>query len=176
MGMTAADYTGMLRALLPPGAAWNMEAGDTRLDMLAALAEEFARLDARADELLIEADPRTSTELLPEWEAFLGLTASGTVAERQGAVVALLIAQREQTAAFYIELAAAMGIPITITKDWVAFRVGASGAGNLVGGGEWEFIWTVHAPAATSVEARAAMEALFRKFKQSHSIVHFIYE
>jgi uncharacterized protein YmfQ (DUF2313 family) len=178
MGMTATDYASQLQALLPPGAAWRMEPGDVRLAVLEALAEEFARLDARADALPVEANPRTSTELLPEWEAFLGLPPTGTDAERRGAILGWLLAQFEQNAPFYIAQAAALGvpIPITITKDWVAFRVGASGAGDLIGGQEWEFIWTVHAPLATSAELRARLEALFTKFKQAHSIVYFIYE
>lgn len=56
--------------------------------VLTACADELARVDARAYNLIDEADPRTATELLPERERELAIVAASTVAERRANIVA----------------------------------------------------------------------------------------
>lgn len=69
-----ADYRDMLLALLPPGEVWPRQA-DTVLGqvMEAVAAAVFAPVAERAAALLSETDPRLAFELLPRWEAWLGL-------------------------------------------------------------------------------------------------------
>ena len=72
------DYVDALAALLPTGPAWPREY-DSTLDGAARrpVAQIWGDVDGRAADLLeIESDPRTTTELLPDWEAAYGLARS----------------------------------------------------------------------------------------------------
>ncbi|HRD47444.1 MAG TPA: DUF2313 domain-containing protein, partial [Caulobacter sp.] len=88
---TAAQYLEQLQALLPPGAAWARDSEASLTKLLAGLAEEFARVEGRGLALAEEADPRTATELLGEWEAAFGLpdTCAVTPATIDGRQLAL---------------------------------------------------------------------------------------
>jgi uncharacterized protein YmfQ (DUF2313 family) len=68
-----ADYLQMLRALLPPGPAWSEELAPQVHRVLAGLAHEFLRIDARARALLDEMDAATVRELVPDWERVCAL-------------------------------------------------------------------------------------------------------
>lgn len=87
--MTAEAYARMLKALLPSGKIWRLNA--VLEDIFLANGDELARVDARAFTLMTESDPRTADELLPDFERVLDLYGSGTEAERRAIVVALLI-------------------------------------------------------------------------------------
>jgi hypothetical protein len=81
-------YARMLSAHLPRGKLWNLIA--SRLgDLLLACADDLARLHGRIDDLLDEMIPATATELLPDYEAELGLVRAETLDERRANVVAL---------------------------------------------------------------------------------------
>ena len=115
MGLTADAYLGQVQALLPPGLAWTREQDAVLTLLLQGLAEELARVDGRADDLVDEADPRTALELLQEWEAVCGypdecLESGATPQERRAAVVARLTARGGQSRAYFIALAAVPGI------------------------------------------------------------------
>lgn len=143
---TAADYTVLLQQLLPPGRAWTRAPGAVLTRLLAAWAAEFARLDARADDLLAEVDPRQSYELLADWERVLGLPDGcspvlGTVAERRAAVVQKLAVQGGQTRAFYVAMAAALGFEVVIHD--LDPDVGDFAPGLDVSGGKWRLVWRV---------------------------------
>lgn len=173
MGVSVDEYLTQLQALLPIGPAWTREA-DAALSMqLLAWADEFARLDARDDELIEEADPRTCTELLTDWEQTTGLTASGTVAERRAAVEAKLNAQGGISRPYFAELATAMGIVIDFTR-YYPFQVGRSTVGEALTNGDWIYTWQVDGPlAGTTAESRADLEALFKAEAPAHTIVIF---
>ena len=94
VALTAEAYARMMRALLPPGRIWRTDADGILSLTLLAGADELERLGQRAIDLLTEADPRTTSELLPEFETDLDLVAEGTEDERRARVVALLIAQQ----------------------------------------------------------------------------------
>jgi uncharacterized protein YmfQ (DUF2313 family) len=162
----------MLQALLPTGPAWPREPGAVLTGVLDGWAEELARLDARAAALLDEADPSTAVETLPEWEHDLGLLGEGGIAERQAAVVGALNAQGGVSEPYFQALATSAGLDVQITT-YRPFQVGRSTAGEALTNGDWLFTWLVTGPAATTPEARAALEALFRTLKPSHTIVLF---
>lgn len=147
--MTAAQYRAHLQALLPQGAAWPRDADATLTHLVGAMAEEFARLDARTDELLNEADPRTTNELLTDWERVAGLPEPCLInvpqnpAERRQALVAKLTTSGGQSRQFFIDLAASIGYVITIdefdphdVEDDVEYPI----IGEL-----WRFAWQVNA-------------------------------
>jgi hypothetical protein len=91
VGLTADAYARMMRHLLPPGKLWRHDSDSVLSKVLLASADEMERIDQRALDLIEEADPRTTTELLPDFERELGLVAEGTLAERRARVVALLL-------------------------------------------------------------------------------------
>jgi uncharacterized protein YmfQ (DUF2313 family) len=162
----------MLQGLLPPGAAWPRDEDAVLTALLDGWAEEFARADARSGDLLDEADPRTAGELLPEWEDDFGLPGEGADADRQAAIVAAMNAQGGVSAPYFIALAAAAGVTITIST-YLPFQVGRSTVGEALYNGTWRFIWLVSGPAATPAELQAEIEALFTRLKPSHTAVTF---
>lgn len=154
MAYDAADYTAQLQALLPTGLAWPREPDAVMTALLAGLAEEFARLDSRIGDLFDEADPRSTLELIDEWERVLGLpdpcTASATtLAARQLIAWRKLAYQAGQTPAFYVALAASVGMEIEIHEfdpdvdDWDPTLTA------LITDGKWRFVWRVHVLTAT---------------------------
>lgn len=68
MDVTNDDYIRLLSALLPPGPAWS--ASDPSI---AGAAPSLTRVHQRADALMRELDPRTTTELINRWERLCGL-------------------------------------------------------------------------------------------------------
>ena len=64
----SADYLSQLLALQPPGAALPREPESIWVRLLAALADGFERVDARSNDLVRESDPRSSIELITDWE------------------------------------------------------------------------------------------------------------
>lgn len=89
-GRTAEAYAGMLGQLLPPGKLWRL-AGSFLASVLLGSADELARVDQRVGDLLDEADPSTTVELLPEYERELELPAAPSILERQGNIVGRLV-------------------------------------------------------------------------------------
>lgn len=112
--MTADDYRVLLQALLPHGAAWPRDPDAVLTALLQAFADEFARVDVRVEDLFNEMDPRTTYELLEDFERVTGLPdpcvpAEQTVNERRAALVTRLTGQGGQSIAYFLGLAAALG-------------------------------------------------------------------
>ncbi|WP_374342556.1 YmfQ family protein [Azonexus sp.] len=121
MALTASDYLHQLQALLPPGAAWPTDSDATLTRLLAALAEEFARVDIRAEQLVDEALPEVTNELFSDWERVAGLpdACAGdilTSAQRRASLIARLTAVGGQSRAYYTDVADALGYEITIDE------------------------------------------------------------
>lgn len=195
MGYTADQYREQLKALLPPGRAFPRERGTTLDSLLDAMAQELARIDARAERLTTEAIPSTTSELLADWERVAGLpdNCSGLLAEtqqgRRNDLVSKLVAQGGQSKAYFIELAAALGFEITI-EEFRPFQAGFSHAGDTLTNGDWIFTWRVRAPEVTVIPFRAGqsaageplavwgndgLECRIRKYKPAHTNVIFAY-
>lgn len=149
MAYSAPQYVGQMQALLPTGAAWPRDPDATLTQLLAALAEEFARVDARVEQLVTEFDPRSAYELLDEWEAALGLpdactAAATTVSARQAAIWRKLAFVGGQSRAFYIGLAAALGYAIEIHEFDPDVDDFDGSLTALIAGGRYRFVWRVH--------------------------------
>lgn len=121
MSLPSTAYAEQLGKLLPPGRAWTRSKG-SRLDQLTnGLGIELARVDRRGEDLLRESDPRTTSELLVDWERALGLPDPCTgpldsVEKRRTALVGRLIQGGGQSRDFYVQLAAALGYTISIVE------------------------------------------------------------
>lgn len=132
------DYQDSLQAHLPRGEAW-AKAPDSNLGrLLMGLAGELARAAGRTRDFEREIDPRTSAELLPEWEEFLGLPdpcagQSPDLLTRRASVVAKLLDGGGATAAYLIALALRLGYDVTI-REHKPFRMGIGRMGDPLDG------------------------------------------
>lgn len=145
-------------ALLSPIALEGVDEGDRKVDGAALDAAQ-----ARAQGLLLEMLPHTSTEMLAEWERLLGLPDPcigqlGTTQERRAAVVAKYTETGGQSRAYFIGVAAKLGYEVTIT-EYRPFQVGVSAAGDALYGDDWLYAWLVNAPETTITEFAVGISA-----------------
>lgn len=195
MGMTANDYLAQLQALLPQGPAWPRDADAALTQLLHAWADELARVDGRALDLVEEADPRTIAELLADWERVAGLpdacvealAGSQTTAQRRAALVAKLTTIGGQSAVYYIALAAQLGYTIGVTE--FDLHTVESDVEHPLYADPWQFAWQVDAAQDTvgrlavtdTVEDPLAwwgnelLECVIRRLKPAHTHVLFAY-
>ncbi|MBN9096090.1 YmfQ family protein [Pandoraea pnomenusa] len=148
--LTVDDFLGAFQGLMPRGAVWPRDPDALQTRVFRGLNAVYAQNTARANNLLVDAFPGSTFELLPEWEATLGLPdpcagVSPTVAERRAQVVARLAAVGGQSVAYFTQLAANLGYAVTIDQ-FAPFRFGQSPFGSQFGGDAWFFAWRVNAP------------------------------
>lgn len=192
MGLSAEVYARQLQQLLPQGAAWDVQPGSRMAQLLLGIGEELARIDARAGSLVDEWDPRTTYELLVEWERMLGLpdpcvTGEQTIAQRRAAVIAKYTSLGGQTPAYYIALAAALGYSVTIT-EFTPYDIGDD-VDAPIEGDAWAYAWQVNAALNTVGEqtvddgadeplawwGNEALECVLDRLKPAHTYLLFAY-
>lgn len=195
MARTAEEYREQLLALLPPGQAFPRENGTTMDALLDGMSQELARVDARGEALIIDANPLTTSELLSDWERVAGLPdkCAGTLEEttqgRRNALVAKLASTGGQSVAYFIGVAAALGYAVTIT-EFRPFRAGLSSAGDPLSNGDWRFTWRVNAPEVSVITFQAGrsaagealrsggndpLECKINQLKPAHTLALFAY-
>lgn len=193
--MTANDYLSQLQALLPRGLAWAREQTGVLTRLLLAWADEFARVDLRCDELVNEADPRTTFELLADWERVAGLpdncvTIAQTIEQRRAALVSKLVYAGGQSRAYFIGLAEALGY-IGATIDEFALMRCTDDCNDAVYSEDALFAWRLNLPDSTggifvmdcisdcNSSLRSwgdeAIECRINKYKPAHTSVLFAY-
>lgn len=155
MGLSRAlsDALDESRALLPVGSAWPRDPRSNLDKLLAGLSTWRGRLEVRAEDLLQESDPRTTSELLPDWEDAVGLPdeclpVPGSIAERRALILARLVGEGGGSRAFFESLARAIGYTVTIEEhesDPARCGVARTGVGRC-GGDLWDFVWSVRSP------------------------------
>lgn len=152
-----AVHAGIL-ALLPPG-RWRRDAEGQLARLLLPLAGEIARFEAAAEALLEEMDPRSAVALLPDWERLLGADPCGrdlmatSLQDRQASAHQRLTMRGTPTPAFFVALAAQLGVAVTIEEAW-PFEAGDEAGAELVPEGE-QFSWLVRLPATRVVDFEA---------------------
>lgn len=192
MALSPDDYRRQLSDLAPPGQALHAATDSKWQQLLHALAGLFGEVDARAEALMTELDPREARDLLSDWERVTGLPdtcvpGAQTEAERRDGVMRVLTSTGGQSREYYIEMAAELGYEITITEhhphsvdDTVDYPVN---------GGAWQFAWTVRAAGETVryltttsdvSEALATwgndrLECVIERYKPAHTYVIFAY-
>ncbi|WP_087688031.1 MULTISPECIES: YmfQ family protein [unclassified Pandoraea] len=148
--LTPDDFLQAFQGLLPRGAVWPRDPDAVQTKVFRGLNTVYAQNTARANNLLVDAFPGTTFELLPEWEATLGLPdpcagSSPTVEARRAQVVARLAAVGGQSVAYFTQLAANLGYAISVDQ-FAPFRFGQSPFGSQLGSDDWFFAWRVNAP------------------------------
>lgn len=173
-------YQDQLLRLLPPGFAWNRDPASNMGLLALGLADEFARLDCRGLDLIEEAYPNTTDELMPDWMRVAGLPdpnipAPVTLADQQIALVDRLTSRGNQNASFYIALAALYGYPATITNH-VPFCADVGCADGLLYDTLSIFWWVMNVtvPPGTTTPI-VALENAARRNMQLHLYVTFNY-
>ncbi|MDI3259706.1 MAG: DUF2313 domain-containing protein [Sinobacteraceae bacterium] len=175
---SGADYADALLRLLPPGRLWRgLLGGSLWQGLIQALAAGLARFDAWAwQALIVEPDPRTTTQLISEWESSVGLPdgcipRGGTLAQRRAAVVSRLNARGGASAAYYIGLAAVNGYNVTVEdlgpSHW---RIHA---------GVTAMIWTTcndDCDQPLQTFGNDQIECLFNRVKHAHTQLDFAYD
>ncbi|HEX7853883.1 MAG TPA: putative phage tail protein [Sphingobium sp.] len=159
------DYASAAIAHLPRGLVWPRDSGTDLHTFWLALAGTWQRLDARAVQLRIDTFPRSTVDLLPEWEASVGLPdpcagPNPTFEQRRNQVVARIVGKGGQSRAFFTQFAAELGIEIEI-RTFAPFRAGRSAAGDPCAGQEWVFNWEVHILSVAGSDPAAAFRAGF---------------
>lgn len=183
MGISAEDYRDQLLNLFPRGRAWARNITSTMAKLCHAIADEFARLDQREDDLMEEADPRTSSELLTDYERVLNLpdtcsnTINPTIEERRAAVVGRYLGIGGHNIPYLISVASRMGYTIDIidkvtphhyeinVHDVPITRLSVGeGAGHTVG------------TALRTYGDEQALECVMMRLNQAHAVPTFTYE
>lgn len=140
------DYALLLSQLLPPGQAFSQEPGSVYSELLAGLAEELARIDARGEDLLEEAFPDTTNEVFAEWLRMVGVpdvcsAVAITITDERAQLIQKLTAQAGQSPDFYVRLAASLGYLARVLE----FRefVAGSSAGDPLYDVSWKHSFSV---------------------------------
>ncbi len=194
--MDVTAYKQQLVALSPQGLAWNTENNSDYTKLLAAFAEGLARFDRHLEIYLEELDPRTATNLLPEWERLLGLPDKCspqelTLQQRRETAHSKYTKKGGQSKAYFISLAKSLGYEITI-ETYRTFNSGLSRCGEHLCSGEMRFIWRVNLPGGRAIKFRTGvsavgekllrvipaseLECLFRQLMPSHTTLFFNYQ
>jgi uncharacterized protein YmfQ (DUF2313 family) len=142
--------------------------------------------------LLEEADPRSTVELLADWERVLGLPdpcviGEQTIVERRLAVVVRVTSLGGHTPAYFITVALALGYTVTITE----FRPCTVGdpVNVPMADDAWAYVWQVNAPLNTVIVANVlsgvndplaswsneALECVLTRWKPAHTQILFAY-
>lgn len=189
----AADYLTQFQRLLPRGRIWHRGWGRVQDADLLVLMPTWSRLHARLNDLIGEIFPCTTLELLPEWEATLGLPdlcvgELDNVQQRVRAVCAKFAARGGQSKTYYHQVANALGFTIQI-QEFTPFVAGWE-AGTPVYGEDWAHTWSITAiaemlwyfEAGTStageplrVWGNRLLECVFERIKPAHTILIFRY-
>jgi len=184
-----------LLALAPPGTAYPRDRASNWGRALAPLGAEHARLKGEADALVPEVDQRLSTRLLPDYERVLGDDPCLGPAAALPLDIRQRLAHQRWTSnggaspAYFIALAAAAGVAITITES-VPFETGVAETGTELIGEDGRFEWIVGLPATQLIEFEtgvaetgtamgdflpSVVECLIRRRAPAHTTVYFAY-
>lgn len=180
---TAADYLGAMQALMPRGRVWPRDPDAVQTKVLAGLTKHYEVQNERSAQLLVDAFPATTLELLPEWEASLGLPSSAagpapSIAARQALVLARFVGAGGISTADFTGYALLLGFEITIAGH-APFRCGQSRCGGQLGDVERMFAWTVTARALASMPfgayGQAVFESEFLRLAPPYAVLNFIF-
>lgn len=185
---------GML-ALLPSGWAVPHAPDSNLARLLRPLAARLAAVEASADALRAEVDPRVADALLPDYERVLGPdpcdpAGPTTLSERRRVAHQRWTQRGDPSRAFFVALAASRGVEISI-EERRPFKAGASKAGHRVAPRTARFFWVVRLPATRVIRFRAGAskagqslgaivptgaECPIRRFAPAHTTPVFFYE
>lgn len=167
------DYVAALQALLPRGLAWPRDASATQTAFFTGIAPSFQRVNADANQLLVDAFPATVGDMLPEWNLTLGLPGAlgytgDDLPTQQQQVVAALTDSGGQSAAYFIGLAASLGLTIQI---W-GFRLARvnDAVNSPMYGAAWAHCWLI---VSDEPGDYSGLRLLFNRYKPAHTVIRW---
>lgn len=191
---TPEDYLTQFQRLLPRGRIWHRGLGWVQDVDLLTLMPTWARLQHKLNDLITQIFPCTTTELLPEWEASLGLPdpCTGplpTQQQRTAAVCGKFAARGGQSIEYFRHLAASFGFNIEI-ETYHPFTASQSRAGDPLYDEKWAYAWRVIADPTQVIYFEASysaagdplatwgnklLECEFENYKPAHTEIIFSY-
>jgi uncharacterized protein YmfQ (DUF2313 family) len=191
---SASEYALQFQRLLPRGRVWHRGLGMVEDADIEILMPTWSRLQSRLNDLIAEIFPCSTLQLLPEWEASLGLPdpCTGplpTIQQRVAAVCAKFSARGGQSKDYYIAVAKALGFTITIT-EFAPFRVGLNRTGQPLNGEDWAQAWRINVLEVTVIYFRTGvsmahdrlrewsnklLECVMMAIKPAHTVLQFAY-
>lgn len=186
-------HVDLLRTLFPPSSLDPM--GPALGVELVAEGNALDRAQSTADQILIEADPRTCALTLSDWERVYGLpdpcvTAELSVDQRRAATVSLVIMQGGQSRLFFIDLAAELGYPGATIDEFRPMSCNDN-CNDALWAESARFTWQINLPYATggvftancnsacdsplSAWGDEAIECRINRFKPAHTTAVFAY-
>jgi uncharacterized protein YmfQ (DUF2313 family) len=161
MDVTVAHYRQQLLRLLPQGPAWPLDEGDLAALVLNALAQSYLAVHRSAEQLHGEADPRTTTALLDDWERNYGLpdecmAPAVSVADRRARLLQKVAWSGGQSRQFFIDFLGALGYPGGTITEFRPYRANSKCNAPLNQGG-WRNAWRVNVPASADVHRLTAI-------------------
>lgn len=155
------DYSIAYSQLLPQGQAWpTWDATSNLMSWVSGTSQIWGDVDGRAADLLErESDPRSTLDLLPDWERAFGLpdpcvAEPLTISGRQTSLVARITMAGDQSRQFFLNLADFYEMKISVIEH-APYMGGISCGGDTTfltesGGSRWEagaetirYYWTI---------------------------------
>jgi uncharacterized protein YmfQ (DUF2313 family) len=187
--VTADDYRKQLEKLLPQGLAYKRDPGSIIVKLLEGMAEELARVDARASDLILEADPRTASELFQDWLRVVGIPdacsiyAAGSEDERLQ-LLEKLTSEAGQGPEVFRNVAEALGYTGAEVVEYFPFRVDLNTCEDPLYDEAWGYAFSVviqEAPLYFRAGANRAgdylttssaelLDCIIKKSKPAHTI------
>ncbi|MDP2153795.1 MAG: DUF2313 domain-containing protein [Methylotenera sp.] len=194
MALSVENYVQQLQSLLLLGKAWTRNVDSVLTNLLKGIAKEFARIDARADDLIMESDPRTTSELIEDWERVADLpdpcvTVAQTIEQRRVALTSKLTMQGGQSRKYFINLAASMGYADATIDEYRPMNCNDD-CNDALYSADDRYFWTINLPSTSGIfvmncnstcndALRAwgdeAIECRINKYKPAHTTAIFAY-
>jgi uncharacterized protein YmfQ (DUF2313 family) len=194
VALSVENYVQQLQSLLLLGKAWTRNVDSVLTNLLKGIAKEFARIDARADDLLRESDPRTTSELIEDWERVADLpdpcvTVAQTLEQRRVALTSKLTMQGGQSRKYFINLAASMGYPNATIDEYRPMNCNDD-CNDALYSADDRYFWTINLPSTSGIFVMncnstcndalqawgdEAIECRINKYKPAHTTAIFAY-
>ncbi len=167
-----------LQALMPSGPAWPRDADAEQTSLARALSYEFSRVKMRARDLIEEMDPRTTTEMLPDWERVYGLpdecAQPTTLAGRRIALQGRMTGRGSPSIPNIGSISEGIGYPITITENYRTADMFSctSPCNSPLRTRKWMYLWTSTARYGT---ANTEYECVLDSITPSYTVLETEY-
>jgi uncharacterized protein YmfQ (DUF2313 family) len=194
------DYAGAFADLLPNGMAWPRYEDSVLMKTIGGFGQIWGDVDRQAMDLLErEGDPRSTLDMLAEWERAFGLPdpcigIPTTIEQRRILLVQRMTLLGGQSRQFFIDIAAMLGYAITI-EELSPIMGGVSRGGDYyweAGAPEIRYYWIVHIGGVpiwwfrggvgeggkdhhAEWAALLDLECILQRYKPAHTVVIFNY-
>jgi uncharacterized protein YmfQ (DUF2313 family) len=166
---STADFTAAYLSLMPTGKVWPRDVDSVIAQTIACLAPTYERQTQSLQDLLADAFPSNPVQLLPEWEATLGLpnpfAGVQTIPQRQAQVLQKFANDGGQSVPYFLSVIESLGFTGATITEYTPFCANVGVANGILYGQAWAFGWTVTIPNLSvqyfETNFSAANDALF---------------